>query len=554
MADYSLQDLEAGIRAADAAGDTESVQKLGAEYVKMQGTDKYSSEEYEAPKKKESLGQTIGKALTAPVRVGAQAVSGVLDIAKGLANLGAGAVRGAGEIGATLLAPIDMAARGLGIENEYIGRRDRRAAMDEGFRLMGNKPESGLFKFGKVVGEVAGTADLPGAAGKGVAEFAPGLGAAIESGGLSAGKPAAEILSREAAKKAALRVGGGAVAGGAQAGLIDPETVKGGAAIGAAIPVAGKILDASGASKVLRSGAEWLMKSALKPTATDLISGNAAKAIDTMLEKGIPATPKGIEQIHARIDELNDQIKTAIANSSERVETRKMMRPVAQKLKEFKQQAKPNADIKAIKETWDEFKNHPLLQHETPEQVIPAKVDPHTGATTPEKVIPASGKEDMSVQMAQKIKQGTYKQLAKKYGQLGSADVEAQKAIARGLKEQVAEKVPKIVPLNLEESKLFNVLDVAERRIVTEANKNPMGLAALRVDDPKAWAAFMTDRSARFKSLLARIMNRASKISSAAGDVTEGVVKAGAKIAPTQAPKEKRKQYEMGQHPKLESQ
>ena len=159
--------------------------------------------------------------------------------------------------------------------------------------------------------------------------------------------------------------------------------------------------------------------------------------------------------------------------------------------------------------------------------------------------------EQTDSQLAQKIKQGTYKQLAKKYGQLGNADVEAQKAIARGLKEQVAEKVPAAAAFNAEESKLLNVLSVTERRIAMEANKNPMGLSLL-TKDPKAWAMFMADRSATFKSLLARIMNKTSK--KLTGETTSGAVKAGAVITPTQVDKEKRKQYEMAQHPELESQ
>lgn len=298
------------------------------------------------------------------------------------------------------------------------------------------------------------------------------------------------------------------------------------------------------ASKKLRTTAEHLMQSALKPTPKDLLSGDAAAAIDTMLEKGISATPKGIEKVRARIDELNDQIKEAIANSPERVETAKLAKPVVQKLREFRKQVNPDADMAAIRKSWNEFKSHPSLQHRTPEQVIPEKVDPYTGVTTPERVIPATGKEDMPVQTAQELKTGTYRQLAKKYGQMGSADVEAQKAIARGLKEEVAGKVPEVVPLNLEESKLLNVLDVAERRIVMEANKNPMGLAALRIDDPKAWAAFMADRSASAKSLIARILNRASKKvgKAAKGRVGERAVTLESALAPSEVGRERENQ------------
>jgi hypothetical protein len=191
-----------------------------------------------------------------------------------------------------------------------------------------------------------------------------------------------------------------------------------------------------------------------------------------------------------------------------------------EKLRDFRKQVNQKADVDAIKNSWAEFKSHPFVKGDA-----------------------------LSVQAAQELKQGTYKQLSKKYGQLGSAEVEAQKAIARGLKEQVAAKVPEIVPLNLEESKLFNVLSVAERRIVMEANKNPMGLSLL-TKDPKAWAAFMADRSASAKSLLARIMNRASKKLSGAAESgkAERATTAGAVVAPAQTEREKRKQYEMGQY------
>ena len=47
-------------------------------------------------------------------------------------DLVAGGVRGAGSIGATILAPIDAAARAVGVQNDFIGRDDRREQMDAG--------------------------------------------------------------------------------------------------------------------------------------------------------------------------------------------------------------------------------------------------------------------------------------------------------------------------------------------------------------------------------------------------------------------------------------
>lgn len=127
----------------------------------------------------------------------------------------------------------------------------------------------------------------------------------------------------------------------------------------------------------------------------------------------------------------------------------------------------------------------------------------------------------MPVQLAQKMKQGTYQVLAKKYGQIGSADTEAQKGLARGLKEEIAKAVPDVGALNAKESELINALNVSERRALMDMNKNPMGLAGL-AHSPAAWAAFMADKSALFKSLAARALNTSSAAPRYAGGALGG--------------------------------
>jgi hypothetical protein len=133
--------------------------------------------------------------------------------------------------------------------------------------------------------------------------------------------------------------------------------------------------------------------------------------------------------------------------------------------------------MQAIKNAWTDFRNHPLLK----------------------------GVTDIPVELAQKLKQGTYGQLAKKYGQMGTAETEAQKGLARGLKEGIAEAVPAVKGLNQQESELIKTLGVVERRALMELNKNPMGLSLL-AHRPETWAAFMADKSALFKSLAARML------------------------------------------------
>lgn len=175
----------------------------------------------------------------------AKAEPSMLDsIKQGAGNLTAGLVRGAGSIGATLLAPVDIAAdaiagKGLTLESN----RQRRADMDAALASAGAETGSVLYGAGKLVGEIAGTAGAGGAIANaarvlpGAARAAPLL-ESIASGGMRAGG-----LTGVAGQ--ATRAAGGAVAGGAAAGLVNPEDAGLGAVIGAAAP---GVIQAAGAA------------------------------------------------------------------------------------------------------------------------------------------------------------------------------------------------------------------------------------------------------------------------------------------------------------------
>lgn len=156
-------------------------------------------------------------------------------------DLLAGAVRGAGSIGATLMAPVDAAARAAGIQNSFIGRDDRRASMDDALRTMGADTDSLAYGTGKIGAEIAGTAGVGGQLARGLT-FAPKLASAVASGGMFA--PGANMATRMA---------GGAITGGASAALVNPDDMEMGAAIGAALPPVVKgagVLGGKVASKV----------------------------------------------------------------------------------------------------------------------------------------------------------------------------------------------------------------------------------------------------------------------------------------------------------------
>lgn len=171
------------------------------------------------------------------------------NVAQGVGNLAAGAVRGAGSIGATILAPFDMAkdalaGKGLSLESN----RQRRADIDAGLQTMGAEPESMLYQGGKLAGEIAGTAGAGGVLGNAVrmgsqSPRALALANALQTGGMRAG-------TTPGAANMATRMAGGAATGATMAGMVDPEQAATGAVVGGALPpammAAGKVGQAAG--------------------------------------------------------------------------------------------------------------------------------------------------------------------------------------------------------------------------------------------------------------------------------------------------------------------
>ena len=146
----------------------------------------------------------------------------------------AGAVRGAGSIGATLIRPFETAE-----ENAV-----RRQQMTEALQTMGADPESTSFALGKTGAEIAGTLPIGGILGKGVTAVAPRalapLATAIETGGFRTGM-APGVMN------AVTRATGGAVTGAAGSALVNPEDAAPGAIIGAVLPTVGAALVKQGA-------------------------------------------------------------------------------------------------------------------------------------------------------------------------------------------------------------------------------------------------------------------------------------------------------------------
>lgn len=527
-----------------------------------------------------------------------------MSVMEGIGEAAMGGIKGASRIGNTVMYPLDK----LGVTGRTPEQRE--ASIDQ---FMGEHADTNslLFKGGDIAAQIAGTSGVGGLFGKAASKVPAAAKYAdlLRSGGFSLG-PAA---TGSTLANALLRGGSGALTGGAATAMVSPEDAGKGALIGAVTPLA-----VQGAAKVgqavggwLRSGAESLMQSALKPSIDKLRSGDAAVAVKTLLDEGINPTMSGVRKMQGEVGAINDEVDRLIKGSGAKIDRQRVAQALRGTAEKFGNQVNPESDLAAIRAVGDEFANHPKLaglnarelelqdaikragdsrvsalqdagrfqtmaaQQQNLAGGRPISLSPQQTANTPyfnvgatggdarsfrelagqarppERYTPniaivpeaksaadealaiaaqrqseqaaaqrqlaehmASGGSGIPVELAQELKKGTYRVLAGKYGEVGSATTEAQKALARGLKEGISDAVPQVAGLNARESALLKTLDVAERRALMDANKNPLGLSAL-AHNPGAWAAFMADRSAAFKGLAARMANQASKAANA---------------------------------------
>lgn len=310
----------------------------------------------------------------------------------------------------------------------------------------------GLAEYDKASGgEVGGGVHdiLQGNVAKGLHRIISGVG----SGMAPMAAMAAPAVAAAAPVSTALSVGGGAVgskvAGAAAEGLGATPDQKalaedvGGFAGGYA---GAKIPGLAGKAALLGKTPEEAYQSALKPS-TAMNPAVRDRAVQTGLQERIPVNTKGLEAIGDRIDDLNQQIADKISEGSSQgvtVDRGKVASRLGQTASKFSNQVNPQADLKAISDSGKEFLNSQPLQ-------IP-------------------------IDQAQAMKQGTYQVLKGKYGEQGSASTEAQKALARGLKEEIAANFPEISNLNQAESRLLDLKPLLEKAVARISNHQLLGI------------------------------------------------------------------------------
>jgi hypothetical protein len=337
---------------------------------------------------------------------------------------------------------------------------------------MQNKGREGRAALPYVGGAVGGMlGGIPGAALGGAA------GEAVSQLDARAAGAAAPASAVDAAKQIATQ---GAVQGGAQA-------------VGVGV---GKAMSALG---------PWVMQSAVKPTVAMLkeYGTTAPKLVQTLLDNGVSVTEGGVAKLQRLFDATNDEIRQLVAQSHGTIDKRAVAARALPTAAKVAQQVNPTKDLEAVGETVHEFMNHPVMAGKT-----------------------------LSVQDAQAMKVGTYQRIGKKYGEVSSAAIETQKALARGLKEEIAAEVPGIAGVNAKDGELMAALDAVGRRVALSGNKDPIGFAWV-AHRPTTFLAALFDRSPAVKSLLARGMyQQAGNVAKVSPQLIRAAVEAISSTAP----------------------
>lgn len=179
------------------------------------------------------------------------------ELVNDLRNIGLGSLYGASQIGATLVAPFDIyqdykAGKGLTLESNRQRRADTEWFLKEG----GADPQSLAYKGGELGTEILGTQGAGGVIAKGLgmlpgaAKIAPLL-ESIGSNGFRVGGMTGPMA-------VPVRMAGGAIGGGASAGLVDPSTAGEGALIGGTFPAATSLV--GNTSRMIGNGVKSLVE------------------------------------------------------------------------------------------------------------------------------------------------------------------------------------------------------------------------------------------------------------------------------------------------------
>lgn len=248
--------------------------------------------------------------------------------------------------------------------------------------------------------------------------------------------------------KAGEQFASGDIAGGAGASTGIGLNLAGPAALkGATVGVPGAVRD------VAQTVAGKMYKSVLKPNVASYSIPEVNGMVQTALDNKIPISEAGLKKLTDLTADVNNAISAKIqSNPTAPISPGgKPLANLADLRDQLSQQVNPSSDLKAVAKAQADF------------------LDKYRAG-------PGKAVRNMTADEAQNTKVATYQQLSAKYGELGSAQIESQKALTRGIKEELETQFPEIKGLNAQEAKMIDLDGALQRAVRRIENRNTFGL------------------------------------------------------------------------------
>lgn len=207
-----------------------------------------------------------------------------------------------------------------------------------------------------------------------------------------------------------------------------------------------------GRAALLGKTPEEAYLSAIKPSTT-LSAAERGNVAQAGIENAIPVSKGGLEKLQGLIAKANQARQDVINQDPTRpISPGTAIQNLRSVRAKFANQVNPASDMSAVDSAGHEFLDQ-LRTH------------------------PGGAVRNLTAQEAQDMKTGTYRALGNKaYGELKSANIEAQKSLARGLKDELANQFPELKNLNAQESKMLDLEPVLERAVNRIGNHQVVGI------------------------------------------------------------------------------
>lgn len=288
-----------------------------------------------------------------------------------------------------------------------------------------------------------------------------------------------------AAAQAGEQIASGDIAGGLGRGL---ALAAGPAVTEGAIRVA---------EPVLKRGALRLMQGALKPTDALMNArkgagfGSKEAIAQAVLDEGRIVSKGSLRKaqnaLNATDAEVGQQLKNGVGQGVmvNPYDVADAIGATAEPGQAFARQVNAAPDVAAVRDVQANFLTNP-------------EVGPPAGSAGPLQGLPADVAHDFA--------RNTGKNLKGKFGRLGSATVEAEKAGRADITGQLRAGIPELEPLWAQEAQQITARDAIAQALKRSGNRNPLGLETMvgAVGNPALATMGFLDRSPAFTSMLAQ--------------------------------------------------